>query len=70
MKAFFDATGSLWSTGALSGKPAAMLTSTASIGGGQESTIMASVPILAHHGEKFRFLLCCSLPSLHFLCDE
>ena len=53
MKAFFDATGGLWSSGALAGRPAAMITSTASIGGGQETTIMASLPVLAHHGMIF-----------------
>ena len=53
MKAFFDATGGLWSSGALSGKPASILTSTASIGGGQESTILASIPVLTHHGMLF-----------------
>ena len=39
MKALFDATGSLWTKGALDGKPAAMFTGTASQGGGQETTI-------------------------------
>lgn len=53
MKAFFDATGGLWSSNALSGKPASILTSTASIGGGQETTIMASLPVLTHHGMIF-----------------
>lgn len=50
MKAFFDATGALWQAGALANKPATLLTSTASIGGGQETTILASLPVLAHHG--------------------
>ena len=39
MKALFDATGGLWSSNKLAGKPAAMFTSTASQGGGQETTI-------------------------------
>ena len=39
-KAFWDATGSLWSKGALVGKPVGLFTSTASQGGGQESTIL------------------------------
>ncbi len=39
MKALFDATGSLWTKGALDGKPGAMFTGTASQGGGQETTI-------------------------------
>lgn len=38
-KAFWDATGGLWQKGALVGKPATMFTSTASQGGGQETTI-------------------------------
>ena len=38
MKAFFDATGGLWKTQALAGKPAGIFFSTASQGGGQETT--------------------------------
>jgi hypothetical protein len=41
MKAFIDATGGLWQQGALVGKPFSMFTSTASLGGGQETTIYA-----------------------------
>ena len=41
-KAFMDATGVLWQTGALIGKPVTFLTSTASPGGGQEVTILSS----------------------------
>lgn len=50
MKAFFDATGALWSKGALHGKPATFFTSTASQGGGQEVTLLTAVTQLAHHG--------------------
>ena len=39
MKAFWDATGSLWQKGALQGKPFTAFTSTATQGGGQENTI-------------------------------
>jgi multimeric flavodoxin WrbA len=39
-KAFWDATGSLWKTGALAGKPGGFFFSTASQGGGQETTAM------------------------------
>lgn len=53
MKAFWDATGQHWSSGALHGKPAGMFTSTASQGGGQETTIMTAVSQLAHHGIIF-----------------
>ena len=44
MKALFDATGGLWSSNKLAGKPAAMFTSTASQGGGQETTILNCEP--------------------------
>ncbi len=50
MKNFFDATGALWQNGALHGKPATMFTSTATQGGGQETTIMTAITQLAHHG--------------------
>ncbi|GLC33644.1 hypothetical protein PLESTB_000099200 [Pleodorina starrii] len=50
MKNFFDATGMLWQNGALHGKPASLFTSTASQGGGQETTLMTAVTQLAHHG--------------------
>ncbi|GIL53279.1 hypothetical protein Vafri_8922 [Volvox africanus] len=50
MKAFFDATGGLWQKGALNGKPASLFTSTATQGGGQETTLMTAVTQLAHHG--------------------
>ncbi|PNH07277.1 Flavoprotein-like protein YCP4 [Tetrabaena socialis] len=50
MKSFFDATGGLWQKGSLHGKPAAMFTSTATQGGGQETTLMTAVTQLAHHG--------------------
>jgi len=53
MKAFFDSTGSLWAAGSLVGKPATMITSTASQSGGQETTIMTAVTQLAHHGMIF-----------------
>ncbi|KAG2449475.1 hypothetical protein HYH02_005620 [Chlamydomonas schloesseri] len=43
MKNFFDTTGQLWQAGALHGKPASMFTSTATQGGGQETTIMTAV---------------------------
>ena len=39
-KAFWDATGGLWKNGSLLGKPVGLFTSTASQGGGQESTIL------------------------------
>ncbi|RUS20560.1 flavo protein-like protein [Endogone sp. FLAS-F59071] len=49
-KTFFDATGQLWSTGALTGKFAGIFTSTASQHGGQETTIMTTITYLVHQG--------------------
>nr|AAQ24592.1 NADH-quinone oxidoreductase [Gloeophyllum trabeum] len=49
-KAFWDATGQLWATGALAGKYAGLFVSTASPGGGQESTAIAAMSTFAHHG--------------------
>ncbi|KZT20850.1 benzoquinone reductase [Neolentinus lepideus HHB14362 ss-1] len=49
-KAFWDATGQLWASGALAGKYAGLFVSTASPGGGQESTAIATMSTLAHHG--------------------
>ncbi|MCU0867999.1 MAG: NAD(P)H:quinone oxidoreductase [Burkholderiales bacterium] len=50
MKHFWDGTGALWSRGALVGKPAAVFTSTASLHGGQEATLMTMLVPLLHHG--------------------
>lgn len=50
MKYFLDSTGSLWMNGSLSGKPAAVFTSTASMHGGQESTLLSMMLPLLHHG--------------------
>jgi len=47
-KAFMDATGQLWQSGALVGKPVTFITSTASLGGGQEVTILSSKPCSLH----------------------
>jgi len=52
-KAFLDATGGLWQTQALLGKPAGLFISTASQGGGQETTALTAVTQLAHHGMIF-----------------
>ncbi|KAI6042000.1 flavoprotein-like protein [Pisolithus marmoratus] len=52
-KAFWDATGSLWASGALSGKFAGVFVSTGTPGGGQESTVIASLSTLSHHGIIF-----------------
>ena len=50
LKYFIDTTGALWSTGALAGKPAAVFTSTASLHGGQETTLISMMLPLLHHG--------------------
>jgi len=52
-RAFWDTTGSLWTTGGLHGKPAGLFISTGSLGGGQESTAIASLSTLTHHGMNF-----------------
>jgi NAD(P)H dehydrogenase (quinone) len=49
-KAFWDQTGGLWQSGSLHGKYASFFISTASMGGGQESTAIAAMSTLAHHG--------------------
>lgn len=50
MKHFWDGTSSLWLKGGLSGKPAALFTSTASQHGGQETTLISMMLPLLHHG--------------------
>jgi NAD(P)H dehydrogenase (quinone) len=50
MKYFLDGTASLWLKGALIGKPAAVFTSTGSMHGGQETTLLTMMLPLMHHG--------------------
>ncbi len=50
MKYFLDGTSNLWLTGSLVGKPAGVFTSTASLHGGQESTLLSMLLPLLHHG--------------------
>jgi NAD(P)H dehydrogenase (quinone) len=50
LKYFLDGTGGLWASGALIGKPAGAFTSTSSIHGGQESTLLSMMMPLMHHG--------------------
>lgn len=52
-KAFWDKTGSIWFTGGFWGKYAGVFISTGTMGGGQESTALASMSTLAHHGFVF-----------------
>jgi NAD(P)H dehydrogenase (quinone) len=50
LKHFLDGTGALWLTGALADKPAAVFTSTQSLHGGQEATLISMMLPLLHHG--------------------
>ena len=50
MKYFLDSTSGLWLKGALENKPAAVFTSTSSMHGGQESTLISMMLPLLHHG--------------------
>ena len=50
MKYFWDGTTSQWLAGALAGKPACVFTSTGSLHGGQESTLLSMMLPLMHHG--------------------
>jgi NAD(P)H dehydrogenase (quinone) len=50
LKYFIDGTASEWYSGVLEGKPAAVFTSTASLHGGQESTLLSMMLPLLHHG--------------------
>jgi len=50
MKYFLDGTSSLWLNGALDRKPAAVFSSTSSMHGGQESTLLTMMIPLLHHG--------------------
>jgi len=50
LKYFLDSTSSLWLSGKLAGKPAALFTSTSSLHGGQETTLLSMMLPLLHHG--------------------
>lgn len=50
LKYFLDGTSNLWLTGELVGKPGAVFTSTSSLHGGQESTLLSMLLPLLHHG--------------------
>ncbi|MFN2362185.1 MAG: NAD(P)H:quinone oxidoreductase [Marinobacter sp.] len=57
LKYFLDSTGDLWLNGTLSGKPAGAFTSTGSLHGGQESTLLTMMVPLLHHG-----MVLCGVP--------
>jgi NAD(P)H dehydrogenase (quinone) len=50
LKFFLDGTSALWVSGALAGKPAGVFTSTQTIHGGQETTLLSMMMPLLHHG--------------------
>ncbi|PMS15403.1 NAD(P)H-quinone oxidoreductase [Trinickia dabaoshanensis] len=50
LKYFLDGTAPQWMSGALAGKPACVFTSTGSLHGGQESTLLSMMLPLLHHG--------------------
>ena len=50
LKHFWDGTSLLWQRGVLAGKPACVFTSTASLHGGQETTLISMMLPLLHHG--------------------
>jgi NAD(P)H dehydrogenase (quinone) len=50
LKYFLDGTSGLWLSGALAGKPAAVFTSTSTLHGGQESTLLSMMLPLLHQG--------------------
>ncbi|MEZ5571945.1 MAG: NAD(P)H:quinone oxidoreductase [Halioglobus sp.] len=50
LKYFLDQTSSLWLSGVMIDKPAAVFTSTSSLHGGQESTLLSMLIPLLHHG--------------------
>lgn len=60
MKYFWDGTTELWLAGALAGKPAGLFTSTGSLHGGQETTLLTMAIPLLHHG-----MLITGLPYTH-----
>ncbi len=57
LKYFLDSTSSLWMSGKLTGKPACVFTSTSSMHGGQESTLLSMMVPLLHHG-----MVVCGIP--------
>ena len=57
LKHFLDQTTSLWLNGALAGKAAGVFTSTSSLHGGQETTLLSMMLPLFHHG-----MVLCGLP--------
>ena len=65
LKHFIDQTTEIWFPGTLSGKPAGVFTSTSSMHGGQESTLLSMMLPLMHHG-----MLIMSIPSNEIALKE
>lgn len=65
LKYLIDSTAGLWLTGALSGKPAAVFSSTGSLHGGQETTLLSMMLPLLHHGAIIVGLPYDISPDLH-----
>ena len=65
LKYFLDSTGDLWLNGTLSGKPAGAFTSTGSVHGGQESTLLTMMVPLLHHG-----MVLCGVPYSESALNE
>ena len=57
LKYFLDSTGDLWLNGTLAGRPAGAFTSTGSLHGGQEATLLTMMMPLLHHG-----MVLCGVP--------
>ncbi|MGI9250288.1 MAG: NAD(P)H:quinone oxidoreductase [Pseudohongiellaceae bacterium] len=57
LKYFVDSTGSLWASGALIDKPVSTFTSTSSMHGGQETTLLTMALPMLHHGMVY-----CGIP--------
>jgi NAD(P)H dehydrogenase (quinone) len=58
LKHFIDGTTAMWISGVLSGKPAGVFTSTGSMHGGQETTLLSMMLPLMHHGMLMMSLPC------------
>lgn len=69
-KAFWDATGSMWQKGSLVGKAASFFFSTASQGGGQETTAFTAITQMVHHGIIYVPLGYTEPTGLQFGLDE
>ena len=64
LKYFLETTSPLWLGGALAGKPAGVFTSTSSLHGGQETTLVSMMLPLLHHG-----MLCSACPTARPTCS-